>query len=251
MTSFWLIERAAVVEICWLTIERTSAAKRSGCGSSRQGPIRSMIAFRWGSTRRRCLTAAAQRSGEAGFAAPARLGTRRRLASFMSALGSGCEVAPCSCAYGSRNRYCGLASKVPLNPVGTIERLGKKRHRLVDALVGLSATEAQETPAGFAEALTPQACDAELIVGPFEQVVGQAVRGDLKSVADRANVGKDVKRAGRPRDPEPFDLLQAVAETLDLAAESVHVVVASRRCRARGPPGRPVVPAVECTRPTC
>ncbi len=53
-------------------IERTSAPKRSGWGSSRQGPIRSMIARKCGSTRRRCRTAAAQRSaggaGEGVFA---------------------------------------------------------------------------------------------------------------------------------------------------------------------------------------
>ena len=56
-----LIDAAALDEICWLTIERTSAPKRSAWSSSLQGPTRSMIARRCGSTRLRCLTAAAQR----------------------------------------------------------------------------------------------------------------------------------------------------------------------------------------------
>ena len=57
------VDRAAAFdEICWPMIELTSVPNRSGWGSSRQGPIRSMIARKCGSTFRRCRTAAAQRS---------------------------------------------------------------------------------------------------------------------------------------------------------------------------------------------
>ena len=35
------------------------------------------------------------------------------------------------------------------------------------------------------------------------------MRGDLKSVADRANVREDVKRAGRADDTEAIDSLEA------------------------------------------
>ena len=90
-TSRRLIDAAALDEICWLMIERTSAPKRSGCGSSRQGPTRSMIARKCGSTRRRCRTAAAQRfrAGARGTLPGARIRgrvERRRFVSiFMSA----------------------------------------------------------------------------------------------------------------------------------------------------------------------
>ena len=52
---------------------------RSGFGSSRQGPIRSMIARKCGSTRRRCRTAAAHRfrGRAAGSGSRARVGRRR------------------------------------------------------------------------------------------------------------------------------------------------------------------------------
>ena len=61
-----------------------------------------------------------------------------------------------------------------------------------------------------------------------------------KSVADGANVGKDVERAGRANDAEPLDVLKAVAESLDFAAKPVHVIVASLGVALEGGLGGPL-----------
>ena len=47
---------------------------------------------------------------------------------------------------------------------------------------------------GLAEALAAQARDSEIIVGSLKQIEGQAVALDAESVADRSDVGEDVKR---------------------------------------------------------
>src|SRR5262245_36940304 len=75
-------------------IDRTRLLKRSGWGTNRHGPTRSMIARKWGSTRRRCRTANAQgsREGVAAGISPACLRervVRRRLVSIVLKRASG------------------------------------------------------------------------------------------------------------------------------------------------------------------
>jgi hypothetical protein len=72
----------------------------------------------------------------------------------------------------------GVFLEIALEPVATIERLWQELHRFVDALIGLSATETKEAFSGFPKALATQAGNAEMLVGAFEQEVGQSVRGD-------------------------------------------------------------------------
>ena len=47
--------------------------------------------------------------------------------------------------------------------------------RLLQTVVRLGTTKPQESTARFAEALAAQAGDAEFVVGPLEQIHGQAV----------------------------------------------------------------------------
>src|SRR4051812_45143295 len=87
----------------------------------------------------------------------------------------------------------GVGIEISLHPVGPGDRLGEESDGLVDPLVGLGATEAEEAAARLAEALAAEAGDAEVVVGPFEQVERQAVRADPQPVADRADVREDVE----------------------------------------------------------
>src|SRR5437762_940277 len=113
-----------------------------------------------------------------------------------------------------------------LDPCGAVESFGEKFDRLVDAFVGLGATEADEASAGLAEGFAPETRDTELIVSAFEQIKRQAVRGDLQPVTDRLDVGENVEGPGGRDDSEALDLGQAGREALDLAAEAAHVFVA-------------------------
>src|SRR2546423_15003595 len=77
----------------------------------------------------------------------------------------------------------GMLLKVSPNPINPAQCVGDERDRLADSFIGLGATEAQEAAAGFAEAFAAQAGDAEGVVGPFQQVERQAVRGDPQTIA--------------------------------------------------------------------
>ena len=108
--------------------------------------------------------------------------------------------------------------------------LGEEGDGLVDPLVGLGATEAEEAAAGVAEALAAQAGDAERVVGPFQQVQRQAVRGDPQAVADRR--GRRGRRrtcppAGRPGTPSI--VARPAPSRSTLRRNRRHVVVAGRR----------------------
>ncbi len=108
--------------------------------------------------------------------------------------------------------------------VHPVEGAGEEGDGLLDPFVGLGATEAKEAGAGGPEAFASQAGDAETVVGAVEEVKGQAVRGQLQTVADLADVGKDVERAGGGNDVDAVDPGQAGGEPLDLALEPGHVV---------------------------
>ena len=69
--------------------------------------------------------------------------------------------------------------QIALHSFGALDRLRHKLHGLVDAFVGLGATETQEPLAGLAETFASQAGHPEVVVGRFEQIERQAVRGDL------------------------------------------------------------------------
>ncbi len=114
----------------------------------------------------------------------------------------------------------GIRFDVASDAVEPLDRSGKERHCLVDAFVGLGATEPQEAVAGLAEAFAAQAGHAESIVGRFKQIKCQAVRRDAQPVADRADVGKDVEGAGRAERREsrrcatgPTDIFSTLRET--------------------------------------
>ena len=59
----------------------------------------------------------------------------------------------------------GIGLEVAADAVGPLQRRGEEGDGLVDALVGLGATEAEEAAAGLAEAFAAQAGDAERVVG--------------------------------------------------------------------------------------
>ena len=59
--------------------------------------------------------------------------------------------------------------EIGLDAIGARNGQRQKVERLLQAVVRLGATEAQKTRARLAEAFAPQAGDAELVVGPFEQ----------------------------------------------------------------------------------
>ena len=103
-----------------------------------------------------------------------------------------------------------IRGQVALDSIQTLQGPGEEFHGFVDALVGLGATEAQEAAAGLAEAFASQAGDAEAVVGRFEQVERQTVRGDSQAVADRSDIREDVEGAGRAYDPEAVNALEAV-----------------------------------------
>ena len=62
--------------------------------------------------------------------------------------------------------------------VGAGQRDGDEIDRLLQAVVGFGATEAEEAGTGFAEAFAAEAGDAEVVVGSFEQVQREAVALD-------------------------------------------------------------------------
>ena len=114
------------------------------------------------------------------------------------------------------------------NAVGAANGLGKELQSLHEPLVGFGTTETEKSGAGVSEAFAAQAGDAELIVGPFQQVQRQSVTGDAEPITDGGDVREDVKRRlGRQR-VKPVDLIQAVGQQDDLLTESIHL------CRAFG-----------------
>ena len=121
----------------------------------------------------------------------------------------------------------GMLLKVAPNSIDPAQCIGEERDGLVDPFVGLGATEPEEAAAGLAEALAPQAGDAEVVVGPFQQVQGQAVRGDPQAIA-RSVGRRERRKTCRPgrATGRPSTLFSPCAEPLDLAAEPVHVIVA-------------------------
>src|SRR5208337_1729077 len=111
---------------------------------------------------------------------------------------------------------------------------------LVDSFIGLGATEPKEAAAGLAEAFATQASNAEIVIGPFEEIECQAVRADAQSVACRTCIGKDIEGAGGTCHAQPIDSGQPGAESLNFAAKPVHVVIAGGRVVLEGGLGRPL-----------
>ena len=99
----------------------------------------------------------------------------------------------------------------PGHPIGPVKGIGEEGDGLVDAVVGLGAAEADEAGSRGAEAFAAQAGDAELVVGGFEQIQSQTVRGQAQAVAEAADVGKDVEGAGGGRDVNAVYLREAAA----------------------------------------
>mgnify|MGYP007073640004 CR=1 FL=1 len=58
--------------------------------------------------------------------------------------------------------------KIGANSVGSRQRDGKEGKGLIDAIVGLGATESKKAPTGVSETLATQAGDPESVVGPFQ-----------------------------------------------------------------------------------
>src|SRR5579875_2720764 len=116
--------------------------------------------------------------------------------------------------------------EVAEDALGPIQRDLEERDGLVDPLIGLGATEAEEAAAGVAEALAAEAGDAEVLVGALEQIEGQTVRGDPQAITEDADIREHVERPGRSGHAEALNALQGVAESDDLAPEALHVLVA-------------------------
>jgi len=91
---------------------------------------------------------------------------------------------------GGGERELGVGFEEAADAVGAVEGAGEEGDGLLDAVVGLGATEAEEAGAGGAEAFAAEAGDAERVVGPLEQVECQAVRRQAQAVANLADVGK-------------------------------------------------------------
>src|SRR4051794_23941323 len=64
----------------------------------------------------------------------------------------------------------GIGDEEPPHAIGAGEGFGEEGDGLLDPLVGLGTTEAEEARAGVAEAFAAEAGDAEFVVGPLEQV---------------------------------------------------------------------------------
>jgi len=115
--------------------------------------------------------------------------------------------------------------KVPGDPVGAAESSGDEIDGLLEPVVRLGTTEAEESTAGFAEAFPTEAGYAEFVVGTFEEIEGETVAGDAESVADGGNIGEDVE-SGRGVDGfEAIELVESAGEEDDFLAEELHGLV--------------------------
>ncbi len=89
-------------------------------------------------------------------------------------------------AVGLRKHVLGVRFQIALDAAVPVQGARDEINGLVDSLIGLGATEPQEAAAGLAEAFATQAGNAEIVIGPFEEIECQAVRADASTRSRRA-----------------------------------------------------------------
>ena len=131
-----------------------------------------MIARKCGSTRRRCLTAAAQRLAASALAVRVDGSGDVEWRAFMTVLASLRRSVPAPVRYGSRSRYCGFASRYRDTRSPRV-RVARGRNSIAWSMrsSGSAQLNRKKPLSGLAETLAAQARDAEMVVGPFKQIV--------------------------------------------------------------------------------
>ena len=193
------IDAAAFDEICWPMIARTSVPNRSGLGRSRQGrPGRS--------------AAAHSASTPGGGRRPRPRGRRGRGLGLARPIGDSFRLRrplqserrhPSGRTASSQARTRDAPSRNARDPVGPAPSASGRKARAWSIRSSGSAQLNRRKPRPASPKHSPpRQATPKRVVGPFEQVQGQAVRGDPQAVADRR--GRRGRRrtcrpAGRPR----------------------------------------------------